>query len=108
MVVLPSVPVTVDISEQGTVIITKPNFVGAQFEVTMDWVVDQDNTYPLKTEVSTGGGDFADMVFCDSGPSIPDNVSWCVTDSHTFFDGGIKTLSETYIGNFDVTFKRHP
>ncbi len=50
------------------------------------------------------------MQFCDAGRGrIPDGDAWCVFDSHTYFDvGNVKQLHEEYLGNFDVTFKRHP
>jgi hypothetical protein len=104
-----TIPVTVDVSTQGTVVVTKPNVDGAVFQVTVDWIVDQNNDYPLETQFSTDGVNFQTINFCDAGPSIPDGETWCVFDSHTYFDdANVKQLHEVYLGNFDVTFKRHP
>lgn len=103
-----SIPVSVDVSTQGTVVVTKPNVDGAVFQVTVDWIVDQNNDYPLETQFSTDGVNFQTIQFCDAGPSIPDGDTWCVFDSHTYFDANVKQLHEEYLGNFDVTFKRHP
>ena len=103
-----SIPVSVDVSTQGTVVVTKPNVDGAVFQVTVDWIVDQNNDYPLETQFSTDGVNFPTIPFCDAGPSIPDGDTWCVFDSHTYFDANGKQLHEEYLGNFDVTFKRHP
>ena len=104
-----SIPVSVDVSTQGTVVVTKPNVDGAVFQVTVDWIVDQNNDYPLETQFSTDGVNFPPSRSVTRASSIPDGDTWCVFDSHTYFDdANVKQLHEAYLGNFDVTFKRHP
>jgi hypothetical protein len=104
-----SIPVTVDVSQPGFVTVTKPDVIGAMYELTIDWTVTSNSDYPLATQIDTGSG-FVPMVGClasPAGPTIPTGQLWCVSDTHTHVDT-TKHLIETYIGTKDVTFKRHP